>query len=574
MRWLNLSNPYKISIFLLCLPFILYLDAFNCAHKVAPTGGPEDKTAPTVVKYFPANDSTGIESLEYIEVEFSEPIRKNSLSNNFWIIPELENKFKIKWKGSKKVRFYFVDSLEVDQTYVFILGTGIKDMRNNGLSEPFQIAFASGDVLDAGSISGKVYADRPESGVFIFAYPIFAGIDIDSLLLDKARYYSQIDAEGNYRLRYLAMGRYRLIALLDKDYNSIYNIESDFIGLPFQDIELDSLHPIFTNMHFYLIEEDTTPPRLSSIDTVSSRELLVSFTEEVRSEKTTYQVIDSLTGQEYPVINTSVRSTEKDNVSLFFEQLPPQQDLLLSIIGLSDLSGNFIKEGRISEKFATAIQTDTLRPEFSGMDPTSGSINVPFNKWLALKFNSPIDTPSLKNTFQLQSETGDSVAGRFDFNNLREPVFIPNQPLMNNANYIIKLKLHNLKSLWGDEFPDTTISSTFSTTNLGDLGEISGQIIAGDLAWKSAIVEAKPLQGKVLYQDIAKIGAEYQIDHLPAGLYLMKLIIDLNENGQWDKGRSFPWQFSEPFIFRGDTVNVRKRWTSKGIDFYFNFGDR
>ncbi len=92
-----------------------------CAHKVPPRGGPEDKTPPTVIRHFPSADSVGITHLDYLEVEFSEPIRTSTLIGNYWIMPSLKNDFSVKWKGNKKVRFYFKDTLEKNQTYVFTL---------------------------------------------------------------------------------------------------------------------------------------------------------------------------------------------------------------------------------------------------------------------------------------------------------------------------------------------------------------------------------------------------------------------------------------------------------------------
>jgi hypothetical protein len=51
----------------------------------------------------------------------------------------------------------------------------------------------------------------------------------------------------------------------------------------------------------------------------------------------------------------------------------------------------------------------------------------------------------------------------------------------------------------------------------------------------------------------------------------MKGVLDMNENQIWDKGQTNPWTFAEPFLIHPDTVKVRKRWTTEGIDFNFQF---
>ena len=94
--------------------FILSL-SFYCAYKVAPSGGPEDKTPPEIVTFFPSKDSVGIKSLSFIEIEFSESVRKTTLPGHYWIIPGLQSDLEVKWKGSKKVRFHIQDSLEENQ---------------------------------------------------------------------------------------------------------------------------------------------------------------------------------------------------------------------------------------------------------------------------------------------------------------------------------------------------------------------------------------------------------------------------------------------------------------------------
>ncbi|MFZ0390127.1 MAG: hypothetical protein WAN36_06670, partial [Calditrichia bacterium] len=67
------------------------------------------------------------------------------------------------------------------------------------------------------------------------------------------------------------------------------------------------------------------------------------------------------------------------------------------------------------------------------------------------------------------------------------------------------------------------------------------------------------------------LGTRYQLNFLPEGLYLQHSVVDVNGNQRWDKGSAVPWHYAEPFLFKEDTVKVRKRWTTEGQDFQFNF---
>jgi len=555
---------------LFILVIVLY-SKFNCAHKVAPSGGPEDKTPPVIVNHFPNKDTTGITHLDYLEIEFSEPIRKVSLSNNYWMIPELSAGIEAKWKGNRKIRFFLNDSLEQDQTFVFMIGTGVTDMRNNNLVSPFQLAFSTGDMLDTGAISGEVFSDTKEKEVYIYAYSLNEVVNIDSLLFKKSRYYTQIDAQGKYRLNYLAFGEYRLIALSDKDYNSYYSIETDLIGIPFQDVKLDSMNSIFTNMNFYLIQEDTTAPQIKNIDVLSLNEISIQFNEDIQPDSVYLVVRDSLTEVEYPILASSVDPGESDKISLFFSDLPPERSLLLIVRNLKDSFSNIIQTDSLIQSFTSPVHPDTLSPSFIGMLPKPGTSDAPYNSAIIIQFNSPIDTATLLDIFELKNNTSEYVNGKFDFLNLRKPTFTPDTLLRPNMTYNLELNLRDLKDIFGRSFPDTTLTLSFTTIDMANLGEISGIVYVPDTSWYQAIIRAEMIMKQDRYQDIENTFKEYRIDFVPGGFYFMSTVIDVNGNEQWDKGKTVPWKFSEPFIFKSDTVRVRKRWTTKGINFYFNF---
>jgi hypothetical protein len=125
--------------------------------------------------------------------------------------------------------------------------------------------------------------------------------------------------------------------------------------------------------------------------------------------------------------------------------------------------------------------------------------------------------------------------------------------------------------LFGRSFRDTIITAKFRTEDWSNLGEISGNVYVPDSTWKMAIVRAKPIRGVQEYSGENPVEKPYQIDYLPAGSYLMDCVIDINENGIWDKGETSPWHFAEPYTTLPDTVTVRKRWTTQGINIPFIF---
>ncbi|UCF62913.1 MAG: Ig-like domain-containing protein [bacterium] len=562
-------------IFIFRFPIVIFLlgSLLYCAYKVAPSGGPEDKIPPEIIGYFPPKDSVGISSLSYVEIEFSETIRQTTLPNNYWIIPALENDLEVKWKGSKKVRFYLKDSLEKDQTYVFTLGTEVKDMRNNGLTSPFQIAFSSGDELDQGLISGRVFSDRLQSGVYINAYLLGEAVEEDSLIFQKPRYYTQIDKDGFFILNYLQMSRYRLIALLDGDYSGIYTMEADQIGLPFLDIQLDSAQSEFNNLNFYLIQEDTTGPRIVGLDTLPNGEIQVEFSEEIRlDDNFRVEIIDTVHNETYPMLGFSFDQQFPTFINLFLSSFSGNTEFSVRLEGITDLAGNAPKTSPLFRRFSAPAEQDTTPPKFLGSNPDSRSTGVTFDTQISLNFNVPVDTHLVRQNFKFQDTTSLAISGKFQFLNLRKPLFEPDGTLGDETVYEMVLNLAEIRDIWQRPFPDTLMTIRFTTQSKKNLGEISGQLFAPNFEWKQAILEASPLRGQAKYQLLVQNGESYMFNDLPDGLYQLHAILDLNENSIWDKGKTNPWTFAEPFIFRSDTIKVRKRWTTEGIDFNFNFG--
>ncbi len=541
-----------------------------CAHKVPPTGGPEDKTPPTIIRHFPSADSVGIDRLDYLEVEFSEPIRSSTLLGNYWIMPSLKNDFTVKWKGNKKVRFYFKDPLDKNQTYVFTLSPNVRDLRNNGLTQPFQLAFSTGSKLDRGSIRGKIYADQKQRDVYVYAYLLQPGQNLDSLIYTPPRYYTQMDADGSYYLNYLSLKKYRLLALVDQNYNRTYTVETDLVGLPFMDIDLDSVHSHYTNINFYLMQEDTTRPSVKSIDTLSHRHLKITLSEQIKLSALFHvSLMDSLTGEKVWPIVWSLDPDQSDQLHLFFPELVGGRKMFLQVEGFSDLAGNEPRSSPVS--FLSSAHRDTSTPALQKIIPARGEREVPFSAAIIAIFSVPIDSVSFKKSFTLLAPDSSQLAGRFDFQNVLSPVFFPTENLKSNTTYQIQLALSTLKDWWQRSFADTLIRQEFTTQDLANLGEIAGMVHSNEYQDIQAIIEAHPVRGKQVFRTFSRPDQSYQLDYLPDGPYLLQAIIDRNRNGIWDKGATVPWQFAEPFLFKNDTIRVRKRWTTQGIDLEFNF---
>ena len=148
---------------------MLFLIFVKCATKGRPGGGPVDKIPPGIIFTFPAIDSLEVKNLEEIQIHFSERMDENSVKKVLFISPILD--YEIDWSGGDQLTLEISpDSLQQNQTYVITIGSGAQDSRRNKMTTSFQFAFSTGDYLDQGKISGKIFDLKKNDAMNIYAY--------------------------------------------------------------------------------------------------------------------------------------------------------------------------------------------------------------------------------------------------------------------------------------------------------------------------------------------------------------------------------------------------------------------
>ena len=277
--------------------FILY----NCAHQVAPSGGEEDIIPPDIVEFYPENGTVNFNE-DYLEITFSEYVQKSSVREAVFISPKIKGELEYSWSG-KSLEIEFGEPLKQNTTYTVTIGTDVQDYNNrNNMAEPRTFVFSTGDKIDVGQISGRVYDKKP-SGVMIYAYK-----EIDSLvnpLLQEPDYISQVGDNGKYNFRGLGYGQYYILAIRDDFRNYLYNVGEDDYGAPFKKIILNESDSVFNGLNFQLTKEDTVPPNILSVTMTDVAHFLIEFSEYVDSSKIisdNFFVFDSTAGIRHELI--------------------------------------------------------------------------------------------------------------------------------------------------------------------------------------------------------------------------------------------------------------------------------
>lgn len=562
----SVNVQHKLALILLFLGLGWFLQ--RCAVRQAPPGGREDKTPPRLLSSFPGPDSTNVRSLEYLEFEFDEIVDRSSLRNQVWILPELPGSFEIKWKGNKKFRIVFKDSLEKDQTYLVTIGAGMKDLRGNTLDEPIVLPFSTGPVIDRGEISGRVVGQQAQN-VFIYAYPLTENFSDSSIFRARPRYYTQSGKSGDFRIKYLKAGTYRVYALDDQSGDRLYTLQTDQVGIPFTDVTLAPGEQTFQNLNFTLIREDTTGPQFVRARALTNLTVELAFNEALGpGQHITVVIEDSAARTPLRVFAREVAGEERDKLMLYTQ---PQQAVRYSgrLGPVRDEAGNPASFDTLQFAFTGSAEPDTSTPRLIDIYPPDKGRNLPYDLHIRFNFSHPVDSVSLKNVFKLLDPDSMPVAGRWRFPSLLAPQYLPDTALAKGAAYSMEVDLAGIRDVFEKPFGDTLFVYQFSTWDWSELGEISGIVKVRKPAWERAVVEATPLKGPEIYSVIVNTNQPYVIPFLPDGLYRLKAVIDLNENGRYDGGQSLPFRHAEPFLILPDTVRVRKRWTTEGIHIDF-----
>jgi hypothetical protein len=132
--------------------------------------------------------------------------------------------------------------------------------------------------------------------------------------------------------------------------------------------------------------------------------------------------------------------------------------------------------------------------------------------------------------------------------------------------YAFVIETGTVNSLWGDTLSDTTISRRIFVTSEDEFGSLSGQLSAHGSLSHNAYINIIPLDKKILPQRILVDERNFfQVVWLPEGQYQIGAFLDLDDNTKYSAGRLIPFQYSEPFTVKEDTIRIRKRWEVANI---------
>jgi hypothetical protein len=556
-----LKTTQKIISFLLLASEILFL---SCAKQGFPPGGPEDRTPPSVVRTIPSPNQTGVDPRIQVTIRFSEAVKSKASSDAVFISPYQGDNVKFKWRGGR-LNILFLKPLREKCTYVVTLGTGIQDYRNNSLASSYTLAFSTGDVLDEGEMSGRVYSASTGTGLDVWAYKCNGTTDPDPTQREPD-YIVQCDEKGTFRFSNVEPVRYRLFAVRDRASDRIYQPGEDEIGVPCRDAMPSPDGTLKADSCFFkMIREETGPPSLIKVTARDRNHLALRFDRMLVSLVLPSTYSCGIARSDLPSDSLGVKA-------LFLDRNNPRElsvitedqsgDVPYSLSLRTDWIENHPDSLFWNRSFKGNGEPDTVKPKLANVVPKPKErMFVPLDP-VRLTFSEAMDTVAFSAGFVLTDTSGHAVPGSLRWVDPTEVRFAPAKPLRNYYYYV--LRLTGQRDAAGNALPDTAVQ--FHTSTIDTLSEIIGMVRQADSTGKGDYcITATQVGGMdVAYFQKRTSPGSYRISDCLPGKYILDCYRDSDGNGKYSYGKPFPFKPSEPFVVYSDTVKVRSRWPNEG----------
>lgn len=543
---LNMSLRYFHLLFI--TPFLLLFG--NCAQMLPLSGGKKDVLPPILMEAKPELLTKNFNS-DLIVLKFNEFVQLKDLNNQMRICPRLQTDPEIVASGKEVQIRIKKEELKPNTTYRLYLGKAIADMTESNSLNDFEYVFSTGNQIDSLSISGKVteaFNNESASGVQVGLYANYQGND-SLAFLQKPEYFTLSDENGNFNFKNLPKVSFQLIAINDKNKNSVYDGESEKIAFLKSNIDLHS----DTSIHLKLFQEEPAKAFIKKTGFNGNSSLQIIYNKPVSvkvaplHEKNRVNVLQ---------IN---QPAQNDTISVFFKN---------SVDTLSLIVTN--QEYEIMDTLRLAIPTKKSNlKKFRNIELNTTSDFLDMNTELCLKFSFWMDTLKWNNKGLYLEEKKDSSLIRQSLTGkwINENTFKVDYPFSEGLTYHLKVDSNSFYTV--NAIANDKLNFDFTVHQKTDYGTIRLKL---KLNKKQAyIVQLLNEQNIVVKENYFQLSLSSSndtsidfTDVLP-GNYKIKIVYDDNKNKKWDTGNLIKQELPETVLLYSKQLKVVAEWEIEEI---------
>lgn len=511
----------------------------SCARVGSPIGGDKDTIPPKVLG---SNiDSSRINvptTLKELRIDFDEYVTLKEATKNINISPPIKKLTKIQPANlaTKFVLIQWEDDLLDNTTYNFNFGNAIQDNNENNPLPYYNFAFSTGEKIDDIYISGEVQdrsrilpPNSPKNRVIgLYKYS-------DSINYSQKPYYlTKADDDGYYELDYLAPGTYRIIAFEDDNGNAVYEPGKEKIAFRRDSIVLDEsisglnldLFPSKKPVR-YMETKPETGGLLMLFEGNPSKVTLESKSEKLKEYRITHR-------------------PNSDSVRVWFDAA--QQNIGTS--ATERLEFAYDADGKTGT--ATAFYR---KPDNTEMTIANNAGNlVPPRSPFIFTSNYQIDKIQPAN-WTLVEDSLTAVTFDAAISETNPMQVLVDADFKEGKKYRLTV-------------PRQTVSSFYTSTEKTYIFEFQGDKLENYGSFEITLKNKPPgkfwLQlldsgERVIYQQYTSESV-IKFPILKANVYLVRILADTNENGNWDVADLSTGTFAEDAFVFYKGINVRPLW--------------
>jgi uncharacterized protein (DUF2141 family) len=529
--------------------FIFLIFLAGCARQTSPTGGPKDTIPPKLVSANPKNEQTNF-SGKSVTLEFTELINLNSAKEQVIITPSIGKEYEINSKN-KLVVIDLNAKLDSNTTYTINFRDAVQDITEKNPVRDLKLAFSTGSYVDSLSITGKVtdlITTKELKDITVALQHVWA--DTMSIMKHSSFYFTRTNEKGEFRLDYIKPGEYQLYAYQDKNKNLIVDPRNEIYGFHAKPLNLKK---DTSRIQLKVIRLDTRPLKLTS----------------ARPYNTYFNLKTAKNLREYTITSpetkdiSSYYGEDQSNVRLYntFQDL----DSLQIRFTATDSSGSsidttlyakFRQEKNIEkEKFTMALAQTTITAR-TGFIKLKYTFNKPVSEFNLDSIYYKKDTFNII-TFTTKDVNWDPATNSFTIEKLVDkklfliPELDPDTPPVKDTTAQVKQnnELYTRKGAFISVEGDTSaaIKQTLKADQPSSLSELFFDVRTKK---RNIITQLLTKEFKVLRQTTGVLKGSFT--DLPAGDYIVRYIVDTNNNGRWDPGNYQHKLEPEPLYYTTD----------------------
>ncbi len=516
---------------LILLSYVLLLN--SCAIQVPPGGGLKDVLPPKLLSTEPQNYSTNFRGKD-IRFDFDEYIYTPDLSEQLIVSPLLKYTPETKVK-KKSLLIHLQDTLLENTTYTMNFGKGISDNNEGNKLENFQFVFSTGPVVDSLSISGSVYNafnKKAEAGILVMLYRKSE----DSLpFLERPIYFARTSDSGEFVIRNISQGFYKIISLKETDGNYLYTAGEESIGYADTLVQSNS-----ENVNLRLFKEKLKPQLLKAYSEFPGKAVL-AFSSTADSLPWKW-ITDTSKLSIYSIEYSALR----DTINIWYQNIAADS---ISI----RFDNNYSKDTVTLRLFKGAAEGRGKKTNVLVITPPVGQQHLYLP--LYLQSNHPLAISDFSKI--VLSEDSLVVIPQFAFMDSLHTKLSVKYPWKSKTGYSLFIPPSVFKDIYG--FTGDSLRITFFSHSETDYGSL--KINFKKQVSNPCLIQLVDLTGEKVFKEFyAEKDTVCEFNFLDAGSYRIKIINDRNKNRIWDTG-SYLKHFQPEYIeFYPEAIIVRSNW--------------